>query len=94
MSARPQPDPQAANDADGAAELRILSGCHAGARAPATEALRLGAGDDCDIILNDIDLPEGASIRLQVDREHWSSRQDPMAAAHEADEPIANQAWG
>ncbi|ODS93670.1 MAG: EscD/YscD/HrpQ family type III secretion system inner membrane ring protein [Comamonas sp. SCN 65-56] len=94
MSARPQPDPQAANDADSAAELRILSGCHAGARAPATEALRLGAGDDCDIILNDIDLPEGASIRLQVSREHWSARQDPMAAAHEADEPIAHQAWG
>lgn len=73
-----------------AAELRVLSGCHAGARVRMDSTLHLGTGDECDIILSDLDLPDGiASVRLQRVGERWcvtsaqaeTSRTDAFAAS-------------
>src|SRR5690606_34915780 len=75
MSALPHAHPtgpDAGTDASTTAELRVLSGCHAGARAPVTGPLHLGSGDECDIILSDIALPEGmASVCLHVEQGRW-----------------------
>lgn len=86
MSALPQPRvQQAANDTLDLPELRILSGCHAGARVPIDGPLRLGAGEDCDVILSDFDLPAGASIVLRAAAGRWSASPDGTAA--EPDSP-------
>lgn len=85
MSAVPQ-------EAGPDAELRILSGCHAGARAPLAGRPRIGAGDDCDIILSDIDLPSGAGAWLQATGGHWHvASAEPQA--NDADNNAANDAW-
>ena len=48
-----------------ALELRVLSGRHAGACAVARDGLLLGAGDDADVILTDLD-PGGGLVRLHL----------------------------
>lgn len=80
------------------AELRVLTGLHAGARAPVAGGERVGAGDGCDLILTDLGLPGdvGAWIQLAVGR--WSVRSAPHGAEPAAQEAapawVAEQAWG
>lgn len=46
-------------------ELRILTGLHQGARAPAASAMRIGSDADCDIVLSDPGMPaEAGHIRV------------------------------
>jgi type III secretion protein D len=78
------------------AELRVLSGCHAGARAPLAEALRIGAGDDCDLIVSDMVLPPGAQGWLHATGGHWKvlAQPRPAGAANDAAGPgAAGDAW-
>lgn len=58
-------------------ELRVLSGCHEGARAPMAEGrLRVGVDDDCDVILTDLVLmgEKGEYVWLYVQEGRWSVR--------------------
>ncbi len=78
------------------AELRVLSGCHAGARVPLAAALRIGAGDDCDLIVSDMALPPGAQAWLLAAGGHWKVLTQPRAAdaANDAAEAEATgEAW-
>lgn len=64
----------AAEAAPARVQLRVLSGCHQGATldvAPA-ETLRVGAGDDCDVLLRDCGLDAGASVLLAWEAQRWS----------------------
>lgn len=69
-------------------QLRILSGCHEGASLPiaAGEFLRVGADEDCDVLLSDCGLAAGASLLLSWQQGRWQ--------ALPADEPGAAQAPG
>lgn len=108
MSAALQdPQPQGQGQTDTEAELRILSGRHAGASVPLHARLRLGQGDDCDIILSDLALPQG-SAWLQAGDGRWRvTAANPAAPADDAatndpvmaqdmteDELLAPLAWG
>lgn len=55
-------------------ELRILSGCHQGARLAIAEGqlLRVGSADDGDVLLSDCGLPAGAAIQVVWRRGRWS----------------------
>ncbi|WP_428000756.1 hypothetical protein [Acidovorax sp.] len=86
-----QPDDRAQD-----AELRVLSGCHAGARAPLAAALRIGAGEDCDLIVSDMVLPPGAQGWLHAAEGHWKvlAQPRPAGAANDAAGPgSAGDAW-
>ena len=48
-----------------ALELRVLNGRHAGALAVARDGLLVGAGDDADVILTDLD-PGAGLARLHL----------------------------
>lgn len=77
-------------------ELRVLSGCHAGARVPLAAALRIGAGDDCDLIVSDMALPPGAQAWLLAAAGHWKVLAQPRqaGAANDATGPdAADDAW-
>lgn len=65
----------------GAAELRILSGCHAGARAPLVGGERLGPGDECDLVLSDLGLPEGADGWMGLAARRWWVQSEPALQA-------------
>ena len=69
------------------AELRILSGRHAGASVPLQASLRLGQGDDCDIILSDLALPQG-SAWLQAGDGRWRVTAANPAAADATNDPV------
>ena len=73
-----------------AAELRILTGCHAGARVAVAGGERLGADDACDLILTDLGLSAGAAAWLQIATGRWGVASGPDAAPHW----VAEQAWG
>ena len=94
MSAALQdPQPQSQGQTDTEAELRILSGRHAGASVPLHARLRLGQGDDCDIILSDLALPQG-SAWLQAGDGRWRvTAANPAAPADDAatNDPVMAQ---
>lgn len=73
-----------------AAELRILTGCHAGARVAVAGGERLGTDDACDLILTDLGLSAGAAAWLQIATGRWGVASGPDAAPHW----VAEQAWG
>jgi type III secretion protein D len=86
----------------GAAELRILSGCHAGARAALVGGEQLGPGDDCDLVLSDLGLPEGASAWIGLAARRWWVRSEPAepTGSNASDNPpsqssdwVADTAW-
>lgn len=52
-------------------ELRVLSGCHAGARASVQAGALIGTDLDCDIILADDDLP-GTPGPIGLDETRWT----------------------
>lgn len=69
------------------AELRVLTGCHAGARAALVGGERLGPEEDCDLVLSDLALPAGAGAWLGLAVGRWSVRSEPL-------EPTAPDAAG
>lgn len=79
-------------------ELRILSGCHAGARASVRGGESIGAADDCDLVLTDIGIGEDVVAWLQLHAGRWSlaSEQASMTAvfAADADESAPQEAAG
>ena len=81
-----------------AAELRILTGCHAGARVPLAGGERLGPDDGCDLILTDLGLPADAGAWIQIATGRWWVRSDPPPADGAAEASaatwIAERAWG
>ena len=82
-----------------AAELRILTGCHAGARVPLAGGERLGPHDGCDLILTDLGLPADAGAWVQLATGRWWVRSDPpgaesATAAQSLSAWVAEQAWG
>ena len=72
------------------AELRILTGCHAGARVAVAGGERLGSQDACDLILTDLGLSAGAAAWLQIASERWGVTSDPDTGSHW----VAEQIWG
>lgn len=58
------------------AQLRILSGCHAGAslEIAAGQALSVGCDEDCDVLLRDCGLAPGAPAQLQWQQGCWTLR--------------------
>lgn len=85
-----------------AAELRILTGRHAGARAPLAGGERMGADDGCDLILTDLDLPSDMGAWVQIAMGRWWVRSSPPEAQALADAPpadpasswVSEQPWG
>ncbi|KQO20783.1 hypothetical protein ASF11_24810 [Acidovorax sp. Leaf76] len=85
-----------------AAELRILTGRHAGARAPLAGGERMGADDGCDLILTDLDLPSDMGAWVQIAMGRWWVRSSPPEAQAPADAPpadpasswVSEQPWG
>ena len=68
MSAAPQDGAAPAHQA----ELRVLSGRHAGASVPLDGAsLRVGPHDDCDVILSDMALAHDRPAWLQAEGGRW-----------------------
>ena len=55
-----------------AIELRVLTGRHSGARAPVQGGERIGASDDCDLVLTDLGLGEDVFAWLQLRAGRWS----------------------
>lgn len=83
------------------AELRVLTGCHAGARVPLAGGERLGPDDGCDLILTDLGLPAEAGAWVQLATGRWWVRSDPPgadpadgASAQSLPSWVAEQAWG
>ena len=84
------------------AELRILTGRHAGARAPLAGGERMGADDGCDLILTDLDLPSDMGAWVQIAMGRWWVRSSPPEAQASADAPppepasswVSEQPWG
>lgn len=85
------------------AELRILTGCHAGARVPLAGGERLGPGDDCDLILTDLGLPADAGAWIQLATGRWwvrseaapdSGSADSVASVQPLSAWVVEQAWG
>ncbi|MEG1767078.1 MAG: hypothetical protein RR311_01320 [Comamonas sp.] len=64
-------------------QLRILSGCHEGAilEIGSAETLRVGAGDDCDVLLRDCGLETGEAVLLAWESRHWSMQVQGSDAA-------------
>lgn len=87
-----------------AAELRILTGCHAGARAAVVGGEGLGPDDSCDLLLTDLGLPGDAGAWIQIAAGRWWVRSDPLPQpSSDADAPtetapiaawVEEQAWG
>ena len=77
-----------------AAQLRVLSGCHAGAHVPVQGgALSFGSSDACDIILSDIELPNGlTSAHLHIVGNHWRVLSTPAdAGGYDQADPDTDQ---
>lgn len=53
-------------------ELRVLTGHHSGARAVVHGGERIGATDDCDLVLTDLGLGNDAIVWLNLRSGHWS----------------------
>lgn len=88
-----------------AAELRVLTGTHAGARVPLAGGERVGADDGCDLILTDLGLPADVGAWIQLALGRWWVRASPQdgeapaepAAGTSASTPqpwVAEQPWG
>ena len=58
-------------------EFRVLSGCHAGARALVVGGERIGNADDCDLILIDLALQDNAPVWLRLTTRGWSLLDHP-----------------
>lgn len=82
-------------------ELRVLSGCHAGARAPVLGGERIGADEGCELILSDVGLGPGVGAWLCVAAQQWSLHRAPQDAAaaasrasQDADAWVPSLPWG
>lgn len=82
-------------------ELRVLSGCHAGARAALAGGERLGATEDCDLVLSDLGLPADASGWVGLAPGRWwvgSAPPEPTGAEAAGQTSsshwVAENAWG
>lgn len=60
-----------------ALELRVLSGVHAGARAPVEAVLRVGSDVDADIVLRDARIAAAATLAADADGWTWTSPEAP-----------------
>ncbi|MET1114144.1 MAG: type III secretion system inner membrane ring subunit SctD [Comamonas sp.] len=75
-------------------QLRILSGCHTGARLgiAAGELLRIGCDDDCDVLLRDSGLAPGEAAQVQWQQGRWSLQAPGVAGGAPASHALGSPA--
>jgi len=78
-----------------ALELRVLSGCHTGARVPALDGLSVGADENADVVLTDLDPSAGQAVLQLHPQGGWSLRApEGQAAAVEQARPGVVRRFG